>query len=111
MAVKYHSSFDITRNFSDTTAQLRTAANTVITYTVPGTSSQKFTVLFEYASDSNIYVGYNTTPAVPASGTVVSNSFVEYKPEARFVIGGDVLSFISPDTVAYFGISIRSIPN
>lgn len=108
---RYTSSFDITRPFSDTCAQFSTAADTVLTYTVPGNGAQKFSILFEYASDSNIFVGYNVTPTVPTSGSASQQPNVEYKPEARYAIGGDVLSFITPDTTAWFGLSIRFIPN
>lgn len=108
---RYTSSFDVTRPFSDTCAQLSLTVGSVLTYTVPGDGSKKYSILFEYASDSNIYVGYNATPAAATADSITLAPNVEYKPEARYAIGGDVISFVTPDATAWMGISLRFIPN
>lgn len=112
MATRYHSSFDKTLNFTDTCAQFTLTANNVQTYTVPGTADQKFTLLFSYNSNQDVFVGYNVTAAIPAPNTNTTLSQVEYKPfDSRWVIGGDVLSFITPNATTYLGISLRSVTN
>lgn len=111
MALRYSSSFDQTIGFSDTECQLVLVASAVQTYTLPGTNSHKYTILFSYNSTANVYVGYNVTPVVPGSGTNTVVARVEYRPAQRYAIGGDVISFITPDATVYMGISVRSIPN
>lgn len=111
MALRYSSSFDQTIGFSDTECQLVLVASAVQTYTLPGTNSHKYTILFSYNSTANVYVGYNVTPAVPSSGTNTVVARVEYRPAQRYAIGGDVISFITPDATVYMGISVRSISN
>lgn len=111
MSTRYQSSFDVTIPFSDTCAQLALADGDVLTYTVPGNETQKFTILFRYNSTSNIFVGYNVTAAVPGAGTITTATNVEFKPKKRYAIGGDVISFITPDTTAWMGLSVRFIPS
>ena len=113
MAIRYTSSFDETIAFSDTDAQFALAANIAQSWTVPGTSSQKFNLLFGMSSNANVFVGYNVTAAVPGAGTHTTTHGLEFMtPDSkRYAIGGDVISLISPDTVTYVGISVRSIPN
>ena len=113
MAVRYTSSFDKTIRFSDTCALLTLKASVVTSYTVPGTSDQKFVLVFGCSSNSSIFCGYNETPAIPADNTVTTDTAVEFvtPDEQRYAIGGDVLSFITPDATAYLGVSVRSIPS
>lgn len=113
MAIPYTSSYDETISFSDVDEQFALATNTAQTYTVPGNSTQYFTVLFGKSSTSNIFVGKNNTAAIPAAGTKTNLQYVEFinPGEKRYVVGGDVLSFITPDASAYIGISVRSIPS
>ena len=111
MALPYTSSFDKTIGFSDTECQLVLTANNVQTYTLPGNNTKKYTILFSYNLTSNVYVGYNVTPVVPSSNTNTVVARVEYRPKQRYAIGGDVISFVSPDATVYMGISVRSIPN
>ena len=113
MAIRYTSSFDETIAFSDTDAQIHLTAGVAQTYTVPGTSSQKFNLLFGLASTTNLFVGYNIGAVVGTANTVTTTQGIEFiTPDSkRYAIGGDVLSLITPDTAAYVGISVRSIPN
>lgn len=111
MVLRYTSSFGGSLGFSDTDAQLTLTTNNVLTYTLPGNNTHKYTILFSYNDTSNVYVGYNVTPAVPAGNTITTVARVEYRPEARYAIGGDIISFITPDATVHMGISVRSIPN
>lgn len=111
MTTQYNRNFGDTLIFSDTNSRFHLLANAVLSYTVPGNSYQYYTALFEYASDSNVFVGYNVSPTIPAAGTKETTGIVEYKPFERAVKGGDVLYFITPDTVAYFGVSFRAVPS
>ena len=113
MAIRYSSSFDLTRPFSDTDFQIHLTANTLVTVTIPGTSSQKFTILFGTSSNTNLFVGYNVAATIRAANTATNTQGIEFicPDDARYVIGGDTISLISPDANAYVGISIRSIPN
>lgn len=111
MAIPYGSSFDKTIAFSDTCAQLNLSATNVLTYTLPGNSQTKYSVLFAYNDTANVYVGLNVTPAIPTTNSITTVSEVEYRPKKRYAKGGDVLSFITPDATVYMGISVRGIPN
>ncbi len=114
---RYNSNFERTFPFSDFTVQLALAANTALTYTVPGDSSNQYRCEFSFAYNANIWVGYNTTAVVPAPGavTTVTNQSLELNPgkfgEARYVRGGDVLSFISDSLVSNAGLSLLKLPN
>ncbi len=111
MAVQYYNNFVDTTNFSDVTPYMTLKAGVVVTYTVPGTATQNLQALFSYASNSNVFVGYNSTPTTPADSTVTTTGRVEFKPIKRVVVGGDVLSFLTPDTTAYVGVSFRALPS
>lgn len=110
MAIPYVSSYDVTTPFSDVCEQFSLTANNVQTYTIPGTASNKYSADFGYNATANIFVGKNVTAATPASGTKTSTPYLEFRPEKHYVSGGDVLSFVSPDTTAYCGVSLRGIP-
>ena len=109
MALMYTSSFDETIQFSDTQCQLVLTANNVLTYTLPGPVGQKYVLRFEYNATANVYVGKNVTPAIPASNSTTTVAFVEYRPLKRAAVGGDVISFITPDATVYMGLSVRSM--
>jgi hypothetical protein len=107
---QFHSSYDNTHPVSDSGANMNLLANTEVNWTVPGTNKQKYKATFRYPSDSSVWVGYNVTAAVPGAGTIVSAYKQEFKPDEWFVIGGDVLSFIST-AVVQAGVSLLQIPN
>jgi hypothetical protein len=110
MAIQYNANFIETMPFSDVCAQVNCAASTEETFTVPGSATIQYQAYFEYASDSNVFIRLNGTPAIPASGTVGTEQYNEFKPIKRYVKGGDVLHFITPDTNAYIGVSLRQLP-
>lgn len=115
MAIMYNSNYDITVPFSDVCAQFNLATNVEDTFTVPGSPANKYSVRFGYNDASNVFVRLNGTPTVPGSSVVGTQQYNEFKPgddgSQRYVQGGDVLHFITPDTAgAYMGISLRSLP-
>lgn len=109
MTISYNANYLETMPFSDTCVQLNLAANAAQSYTVLGTPEQYFQAYFEYASNSNVFVCNNATATVPAGGTHTTQPYNEFKPEKRYVRGGDVLSFITPDATAYMGMSLRQL--
>jgi len=112
MTTIWNSNFENkTTPFSDTAVRFNLATNTSQTYTVPGTSSDKYQATFTYTSTSNVFVGYNFTPTIPGSGTNETTHSEEFRPICKYVKGGDVLSLISPDAAgAYVGVSLLAIP-
>jgi len=107
----YNANFDLTIPFSDTTVQMNLAANVEQTFTVPGTNAQKYQALFGYNQTANVYVGYNVTAVAPGAGLQTSTANIEFRPDKRFVKGGDILHFASPDAAgSYIGISLRTLP-
>lgn len=109
MTSKYNANYIETMAFSDTCAQVSVEVGTPQSVTVPGNSNIAYQAYFEYTEQSNIYVGLNVIPTVPTAGSVGTQAFVEFKPKKRYVHGGDVLNFNTPDSNAYFGISFRQI--
>lgn len=110
MAVQYHNNYVDTTNFSDVTPRMALRAGPSLSYTVPGNATQDLQALFEYGDDCTVFVGYNVDVTVAAQDTVTTGRFVEIMPKKRFVKGGDVLYFATPDPIAYIGISFRAIP-
>lgn len=109
MTTQFNSNYDETIPFSDTDAQVGLNINVEQTYTVPGVSTQFFQALFSYISSSNVFVCLNATPVIPALGTVGTQPYNEFRPDKRYVKGGDVIHFITADTSAYVGVSIRQL--
>ena len=112
MTIPYASNYDKTLAFCDVCSQIGLSANDEVHFTVPGLGNAvpiQYVAVFEYASNANVYVANNKTAVVPALGSETALPYVEYKPVQRFVREGDVLSFITPDAMAYVGVTFRSI--
>lgn len=109
MTSQYYNNFVDTTNFSDTGETFILVANTAQSYTVPGNNQFKYQVIFGFNASANLYVGLNVVPVIPADGGSASGRFVDFRPLKRFVQGGDVLNFITPDATLNFGISLRYI--
>jgi len=110
----YNSNYDLTRPFSDTCAQVHlTSGGGVETYTVPGLATDRYSVRFTYASDSNVFIRTNADPAIPGAATVGVEPYNEFKPGSdgsqRYVKGTDTIRMDTPDTAAYVGISLMKI--
>lgn len=109
MATQFRENFLDTVPFSDTGVKIWLAANTELTWTVPGTSDQKYRADFRYSSNAEIWVRLNATIIVPVAGTAVATYNEEMLPKDKYVQGGDVLHFISTST-PQIGVSLLSIP-
>jgi hypothetical protein len=109
MTIQYNANYIETMPFSDTCEQIACLVGVEQTFTVPGASTLQYQAYFEYASNSNVFVCKNATPVIPLGGTVESQPYNEFKPKKRYVRGGDVIHFITPDASAYIGVSLRQL--
>lgn len=109
MAIKYNANYFETMPFSDACVQFNLAATIPQTFTVPGDSTIFYQAYFEYASNSNVFVCNNGTASAPGGGAKTTQQYNEFKPKKRYVRGGDVLSLMTPDPVAFVGLSLRQI--
>ncbi len=110
MAILYNSNYDTTIPFSDVAFQVALATSSEETITVPGPSTTRYQALFSYNMTSNVFVRKNATPTVPSSGTVTNEQYNEFRPDKRYVSGGDVIHLITSDTdTAYVGVSLRQL--
>lgn len=104
-SVNYHETYP----FSDLSPQFSLAANTPLTYTVPGDSSMQYQASFSWPSNANVWVALNSTATSPTPGTMSPSTRCERNPDKRYVRGGDILSFISNAIVTDAGFRIISI--
>lgn len=106
----YNQNFLETLPFSDLTVQIALAANTALTYTVPGSTGLLYRCEFSWPDAAEVWVGYNIAAVVPSSGTITQKNRIEMNPGrykgARYVRGGDVLSFISRNIVTDASLSL-----
>ena len=109
MTIAYNSNYHETLPFSDTCAQFVLGSNVEQTFTVPGNDTQQFQALFGYNEVSNVYICLNATPVIPASGTVGTQQYNEFRPMKRYVRGGDVIHMITSDASANIGLSLRQL--
>lgn len=96
--------------FSDTGFQTTLAQNVAQPYTIPLSISanySKYIAIFSFDPGLRIFVANNTTAEVP--GSSFASTVSELNPTARLVKGGDVLSFITPDTAAYVNVKLYAI--
>ena len=108
--VSYYNNYEDTTNFSDSTARMTLTTGVAQTVTVPGTAKDSLQAIFGFADTVSFMVGYNEAPTLPDDNTVVTTGRVEVNPIKRFVKGGDVLHFMTPDTTALVGVSFRTLP-
>ncbi len=107
----YNSSYEGTTPFSDTCVQFNLATNAALSYTIPGSNSQTYRAKFSYSSNSNVWVSFNGTASIPVSGTSSTSANQEFRPDLKFVRGGDVLNLKSSDaTGAQVGVSLLQVP-
>lgn len=110
MAIQYNENFNGTIPFSDVAIPISLLAAGELTYTVPGTATTKYQALFSYTSTANVFVRLNGAAATPAPGTALTVQYQEFRPDKRYVQGGDVLHFITPDAAQYVGLTLRQLP-
>lgn len=113
MVTSYTSSFDKTIAFTEVSYPFHLAATVVTTITLPGSIVNKYVLTFATASNSNIFIGYTVTPTIPTVNTAPQTAREEFLVPGmqRYAFGGNVISLITPDTVAYGSVSARAIPN
>lgn len=107
---KYSKNFHGTMPFTTAGFQSLLAANTALSWTVPGEPNQIYRAVFRASSTAEIWVGYNVTATVPTSNTATALRNIEFIPlnEPKYLKGGDVLSFISTGT-PQFGVSLLQV--
>ena len=110
MSTRYTPNFDGANPFSDINLRVALQQNVLETFTVPGEQTTKYRAEFFYNYSANIFVGLNENATVPAAGTIDSTGKQAYRPAVKYVLGGDELTFITPDTSAYFGVELFTIP-
>ena len=107
----YASNYNETYPFSDTGAKINLQAATALDYTVPGESTYLYRAHFSYAANANVWVSLNGTATAPAPNTSADSYNEEFRPDNRYVKGGDVLSFITGDVAgAQVGVSLLRLP-
>lgn len=109
MTTFYNENYDGTMPFSDTSVQVGLNAATDETYTVPGAATVQYQALFSYNASANVYVRLNNIPTSPVLGSTATQTYSEFRPEKRYVKGGDVIHFITPDATAYCGVTLRQL--
>ena len=98
MATPYSSNFDYTLPWSDAGAMLQLVTDTALSWTVPGASNIKYRAEFSFNENDYVWVAYNKTAIIPVSGVATDTNQQELRPNARYVVGGDVLSFITTES-------------
>lgn len=105
------SNFGETNPFSNNTVNILLAANTAISWTVPGLATQQYRAHFSASTSADVWVSYNATAAIPTSNVVKTNNQERVDVNFnRYVNGGDVLSFISTGT-PQIGVSLLNVQN
>lgn len=107
---KYQRNFEKCFPFSNTSINILLAANTAVSYTVPGTESTIYRAHFSVSTSADVWVRLNEAAQVPTSGTVASTTNMERIDVdfQRYVKGGDTLSFIST-TTPQVGVSLLQV--
>jgi hypothetical protein len=109
MTIAWNANYIETMPFSDTCFQIALSTASEQNITVPGSPTEQYQAYFEYACNANIYVSRNVPPEYPTPGATGSQSYCEFKPKKRYVSGGDIIYFITPDDTAYCGVSLRKL--
>ncbi len=109
MTIQYNANYIETMPFSDTCFQVACGTNVEETANIPGLETDFYQAYFEYINNANVFVCNNSTPVIPGAGTVGTQQYNEFRPKKRYVRGGDVLHFITPDASAYIGVSLRKL--
>ncbi len=107
----FSTGFSGTLPFSDSGSKFNLAANVALSFTVPGDKSVTYRAEFSYTQNSNVWISLNGTATSPVAGTQSDSYMEEFRPGARFVRGGDVLSIITGDVSgAQVGVSLLQLP-
>src|SRR3954466_9416607 len=92
--------------FTDINKATTLEADTEQHFTIPSDFAQ-WIVIFSYSSGANVFVACNEE-AVTA-GSSFEDTASQLMPATRCVKAGDVLSFITGDTMAIVGVSLYGV--
>lgn len=108
MYTRYSKNFLNTYPFSNVNMTAQLAAATALSFTIPGVSTQVFRAKFRSSFTDDVWVSYNGTAVVPTAATASQLAYQEMVPldEARYVKGGDTLSFISSTGTPQVSVSL-----
>ena len=107
----YNCNFQGTVPFGNLNAKILLAANTALTWTVPGEPTQIYRATFRCSSTAEVWVCLNGTAVLPGAGTASNAPNQEFIPtEPKYLKGGDVISLISAGTPSV-GIALLQLPN
>jgi hypothetical protein len=109
VTIAYNSNYNETIPFSDSAYQVNCSVGVAQSITVPGANTIQYQALFSYIQNSNVFVRLNTMPLSPTAGSVGTQPYSEFRPNKRYVRGGDVIYLITPDANAYVGVSLRKL--
>lgn len=109
MTIQYNCNYDGTIPFSDTAYTFALATGVAQSQTIPGNETAQYQALFSYVEGSNVFVRLNSAPTAPLSGTKDDEQYSEFRPDKRYVRGGDVVYFVTPDANGYVGMSLRKL--
>lgn len=112
MATKFNVNYEGTYPPTDESVRFNlTSVGGEQTHDVPGDSAKLYCATFYYTNNANVFVGFNGVSAtIPGAGSKQSTSRIEFRPDRRYVTGGEQLSLITPDDSAYVGISFLQLP-
>ena len=80
---------------------------TVIVPTSPFADYPNLLAIFSFAPGSSIWVALNQTAVAP-SGSITSSSS-ELNPQARLVMGGDIIHFATNDVSDEYGVMFYAV--
>lgn len=83
------------------------AQTTASSFTVP-TSASKWTAVFFYEYDANVFIRVGDTASVPSSGTFVAGDSLLNPARIVNLSAGQTISAITPDTNAYVTVALYS---
>jgi hypothetical protein len=113
MSTKFNINYDGTVPYTVDSVRFNlTSAGGAQSHTIPGDSTKRYQARFYYEDNSNVFVGFEgVTATIPGSGSKESTDRIEFRPDKRYVRGGDSLSLITPDTSVYVGVTFLEIPS
>jgi hypothetical protein len=102
---RYKSNYDLTHPHTKNNAAITLASTTEDNFTVSGSNNEKYIAIFNYPSDSEVFVTINDTAAIPGAGTVTYPSTSMFKPKKLYVQAGDTVSLIASAAIS-MGVSL-----
>lgn len=112
MTTTYNRNFGDTVPWTDDCVQVHATANTSGSITVPGGTQLTYKAVFDInRAANNIFFRRGAAPTIPGANVVATQQYNQFNPDELYVNGGDLIYYITPDTVAYFGIRFILVQN